>query len=77
MRGVLSVEQVEPEEPVESNPERDALLEEIKDAAIAAGVDLGVVSHEWAESHDGQYIAEATDLGGLELLRDDLRTRAA
>lgn len=57
--------------------ERDALLEQIKAAATAAKIDLGVVSKEWADAHDGQYIAEATDLGGLELLRDDLRTRAA
>lgn len=52
------------------------LLAEIKAAAEAAGVDLATVAAEWAESHAGQRIAEATDVGGLELLRDDLRGRA-
>lgn len=57
--------------------ERDGLLAQIREAATAAGVELGLVSKEWADSHDGQYIGEATDLGGLELLRDALRSRAA
>jgi hypothetical protein len=32
---------------------------------------------DWAESHGGQSIAEATDMGGLELVRDDLIGRAS
>jgi hypothetical protein len=56
--------------------ERQALLEEVAAAADAAGVDRKTVSDEWGASHDGQFIGEATDLGGLELLRDDLNVRA-
>lgn len=58
------------------NPERTALLTQIKEAAAKAQVDLSVIATEWAESHGGQSIAEATDMGGLELLADDLRARA-
>lgn len=59
-----------------ANPERDALLVQIKDAAEKAGVPLADVAAEWSESHGGQPIKDATDLGGLELLRDDLNGRA-
>lgn len=54
-----------------------ALLGQVKVAAEAAKVDLATVAQEWADAHDGQSIREATDLGGLELLRDDLLARAA
>ena len=53
-----------------------ALLAQIKDAAEKAGVALADVAAEWAESHDQQAIKDATDLGALELLRDDLIGRA-
>jgi hypothetical protein len=53
------------------------LLAQIKTAAERAGVDLATVAAEWAETHGGQAIGEATDLGGLELLADDLRGRAS
>ena len=53
------------------------LLGEIKTAADAAGVDVATIATEWAESHDGQHIKDATDLGALELIRDDLRGRTA
>lgn len=53
------------------------LLAQIKTAAEAAGVDLATIAKDWAESHDGQPIKEATDLDGLELLRDDLQGRAS
>jgi len=59
-----------------ANPERDALLAEIKTAAGKANVDLAAVADEWAFAHGGQSIAAATDIGGLELLRDDLTARA-
>lgn len=59
------------------NPERATLLAQIKEAAAKAQVDLGVIATEWAESHGGQSIAEATDMGGLELVRDDLNGRAS
>lgn len=59
-----------------ADAERAALLGRIKAAAEAAGVPLGQISEEWAASHDGQHIAEATDVGGLELLLDDLTAAA-
>lgn len=54
-----------------------SVLAEIKQAAEAAKVGLDVIAAEWAETHDGQSIGEATDLGGLELVRDELRGRAS
>lgn len=59
-----------------ADAEREALLQQVAAAAKAAGVDLQVVANDWAGSHNGQHIQEATDLGGLELLRDDLLVRA-
>jgi hypothetical protein len=57
------------------NPHSD-LLREI--AALAVQLDGGTaaVAATWAESHGGQDIRYATDVGGLELLRDDLAERA-
>lgn len=46
-------------------------------SADAAGVDVATIAQEWADSHDGQSIGEATDLGSLELIRDDLRGRVS
>jgi len=31
------------------------------------------VAADWAETHKGEHLRDATDLGGLELLRDDLK----
>lgn len=61
--------------PPAANPNAD-LLAQIKTAAENAGVSLADVATEWAETHDGQPIKDATDIGGLELLRDDLIGRA-
>lgn len=55
---------------------RVELLEELKTAATAAGAQLGDIAQEWTDSHNGQRIAETSDFGGLELLRDDLTARA-
>jgi hypothetical protein len=55
---------------------RTALFEQIKANAEAAGVTLQEIATDWAEAHHGQPIREASDLGGLELVRDDLRVRA-
>ena len=66
-----------PATPTREPHPRDTLLADIKAAAEAAGVDLATIAAEWAESHDGQSIREASDLGGLELVRDDLRGRAS
>lgn len=60
-----------------ANPERDALLADIMAAAAKASVPLADVAATWSESHDGQAIKDATDIGGLELLRDDLNGRAS
>lgn len=55
---------------------RDALLEQVLEAANAAGVDPRQIVDDWAHTHDGQHIRETTDMGGLELLRDDLLVQA-
>lgn len=59
----------------ETTVARNALLTQIKQSADAVGVGLDVIAADWAESHDGQNIREATDVGGLELVRDDLRSK--
>jgi hypothetical protein len=56
---------------------RAALINEVAVAADRAGIDRNEVVRLWSESHGGQHIKEATDLGGLELLRDDLIAKAA
>lgn len=59
-----------------ADAERVGLLEQVKAAAEQAGVSLQDIANDWAAAHDGQPISETTDLGGLELLRDDLTARA-
>jgi hypothetical protein len=54
---------------------RDA-LNAVLDAAREAKVAPALVAKEWADAHDGQDIRQATDVGALELLADDLRARA-
>lgn len=66
-----------PATPTREPHPRDALLADIKAAAEAASVDLATIAKDWAESHDGQPIKEATDLGGLELLLHDVQGRAS
>jgi len=61
----------------ETTVARNAVLAQIKDAATAANVGLDTIAAEWAESHDGQDIREATDIGGLELVRDDIAGRVS
>jgi hypothetical protein len=53
---------------------RDA-LNAVLDAAREAKVAPAAIAKEWAEAHDGQDIRQATDVGALELLADDLRAR--
>lgn len=57
--------------------ERQALLDQIAAASDAAGVTRQQVADDWAQTHNGQHIGEATDVGGLELVRDDLRALPA
>lgn len=61
--------------PQGAEAERQALLAQVAAAATASRIPLAQVAREWAESHNDQHIQEATDLGGLELLRDDLAHR--
>jgi hypothetical protein len=49
-----------------------ALLGEIRELAEQLSIDRKTIAAQWAADHDGQPISQATDLGGLELLRDDL-----
>lgn len=51
------------------------LLDQIGKLADQAGVSRTSLAEEWAASHDGQPIRQAADLGGLELLRDDLAAK--
>ena len=75
--GIYKVEPLPDDAPATvPNPAAD-LLGQIKQAAERARVGLDQVATEWAETHDGQKIGDATDLGGLELLRDDLNGRAS
>ncbi len=56
---------------------RTALINEVAAAADGAGIDRTEVVRLWAESHQNQHIKDATDVGGLELLRDDLLAQSA
>lgn len=56
--------------------ERAELLDAIATAADEAQVTRQSVADDWAAAHDGELISQTTDLGGLELLRDDLRVQA-
>lgn len=49
--------------------ERTALINEI----AALSPDRAAVLQEWAEGHNGEHIKDATDIGGLTLLRDTLK----
>ena len=65
-------------EPGDASPEtveetRGRLLAQIGEAADAAGADRRVIVTEWASAHGGQRFSDATDIGGLETLLDDLR----
>jgi hypothetical protein len=68
------------EESVDANDRhtvaRGELLKEIAAAADAAGIPRADVAKVWAEEHGGQSLANATDLGAMELLRDDLQAKA-
>lgn len=52
-----------------------ALLNEIGDLADKAGVVKEQIAADWTHTHPGERIADTTDIGGLELLRDDLQTQ--
>ncbi len=56
--------------------QRTLLLQQIKDAVAGDSDEIRRIATDWAASHDGQAISETTDIGGLELLRDDIQARA-
>lgn len=51
------------------------LINEIYNLATERGIDPATVLKDWADSHDGQHISQATDIGALELVRDDIKNR--
>lgn len=55
--------------------DRVRLLAEVRAAGEAASIDLSVIAQDWLDDH-GHPIANTTDMGSLELLRDDLRAKA-
>lgn len=73
-RAPFTVEPLTDATPVVTNPNAE-LLAEI--GALADQTEGGrkAVAADWAETHEGESLRDATDLGGLELLRDDLRRR--
>ena len=70
--GAFTVEPLVEAAPTVANPNAE-LLAEI--GALADKTEAGRkgVAADWAETHDGEHLRDATDLGGLELLRDDLK----
>jgi len=75
-RESFTVEPLTDATPVAANPNSE-LLAEI--GALADKTEGGrkAVAADWAETHEGESLRDATDLGGLELLRDDLKASAA
>jgi hypothetical protein len=60
---------------VEPLAERDSLLAEIAALADGLGLDRAEIAAEWSTNHAGQPLRDASDVGGLELLRDDLASK--
>jgi len=60
--------------PAPANPNADLLAEIAKLADQLPG-GRAAVAKEWADTHDGESLRQATDIGGLELFRDDLAAR--
>jgi len=56
-------------------PSYRELLAEIGALADKTPGGRKAVAADWAETHEGESLRDATDLGGLELLRDDLKVR--
>ena len=62
--------------PAVTNPNTE-LLAEIGALADKTPGGRKSVAADWAETHEGEHLRDATDLGGLELLRDDLQASAS
>ena len=56
---------------------RARLIGEISVLTQELGIDPNQIVADWRDGHDGQHIKDATAVGDLELLRDDLTTRKA
>lgn len=62
--------------PVSDEEQRGGLLTAIAALADAVGAPRQQIADDWATTHDGEAIAETTDIGGLEVLRSDLQAQA-
>jgi len=60
--------------PAPVNPNADLLAEIAKLADQLPG-GRAAIAAEWADTHEGQSLRQATDIGGLELFRDELAAR--
>ena len=71
--GAFTVEPLVESAPAPTANPNTELLAEI--GALADKTEGGrkQVAADWAETHEGESLRDATDLGGLELLRDDLK----
>lgn len=56
--------------------QRSLLLGQIKTAVSDDMAELRRIAAEWASTHDGEEIGKTTDIGGLQLLCDDLALSA-
>lgn len=57
------------------NVEAEKARQSVYDAAKAANLTFDALNGQWQDTHNGEDIRHATDIGALELLADDLRTR--
>lgn len=64
-------------EAVGQTAERDGLLAEIAALADDLQIPREDIAAQWATDHEGIALRETTDVGALELLRDDLKAKAA
>ena len=75
-RESFTVEPLADATPVATNPNAE-LLAEIGALADKTPGGRKSVAADWAETHEGEHLRDATDLGRLELLRDDLKASAS
>lgn len=57
--------------------QRTVLLGEIRNLVKGDAEAITRIGNEWSHAHDGQPITETTDIGGLELLRDEIAAQAS
>ena len=75
--GAFTVEPLTEAAPTPTANPNAELLAEIGALADKTPGGRKQVAADWAETHEGESLRDATDLGGLELLRDDLKASAA